>query len=133
MEIRQPQVLGRPDTRRHFPRVPSAFTLVELLVVIGIIAVLIGMLMPALSAARERAARTKCLANLRTLGQGMVMYANESKNWLPNANPIGQTNDYDGTNAVLVALTGTTSAPPPSSTAPPTATRSRRRSRRRTT
>jgi prepilin-type N-terminal cleavage/methylation domain-containing protein/prepilin-type processing-associated H-X9-DG protein len=80
------------------------FSLVELLVVIGIIALLIGMLMPALSAARERANRTKCLANLRTLGQAMVMYANQSKNWLPNANPKGTTNDYDGTTAVLVAL-----------------------------
>jgi type II secretory pathway pseudopilin PulG len=77
---------------------------VELLVVIGIIVLLIGMLMPAVNAARERANRTKCLANLRSLGQAMVMYANESKNWLPNANPKGSTNDYDGTNAVLVAL-----------------------------
>ena len=81
-----------------------AFTLVELLVVIGIITILIGLLMPALARAREGARRTKCLANLRTLGQAMVMYANDSKGWLPNSNPAMTVNDYDMTNAVLVAL-----------------------------
>jgi prepilin-type N-terminal cleavage/methylation domain-containing protein/prepilin-type processing-associated H-X9-DG protein len=85
-------------------RQTRGFTLVELLVVIGIIVLLIGMLMPALSGAREKANRTKCLANLRTLGQAMVMYASDSKSWLPNANPLGSTNDYDGTNTVLIAL-----------------------------
>ena len=93
---------GSPYVRRDRP--PRAFTLVELLVVIGIVALLISILMPALSAARERASRTKCLANLRTLGQAMVMYASDSRSWLPNANPKGDTNNYDGTNAVLTAL-----------------------------
>ena len=86
------------------PRRRMGFTLVELLVVIGIIVVLIGILMPAISRAREKANRTKCLANLRTLGQAMVMYANNSKGWLPNLNPRDDANDYAATNAVLVAL-----------------------------
>ena len=62
-----------------------AFTLVELLVVIGIIALLIGILLPALNKAREAASTIKCCANLRAIGQGITNYLTNNKNVYPAA------------------------------------------------
>lgn len=61
----------------------AGFTLVELLVVVGIIALLIAMLLPALSRAREAAKATTCLSNIRQLAGALVMYTIENKGYLP--------------------------------------------------
>jgi prepilin-type N-terminal cleavage/methylation domain-containing protein/prepilin-type processing-associated H-X9-DG protein len=64
-------------------RTRRAFTLVELLVVIGVIAVLIAILLPALNRARMQARSIACKSNLRQIGLAMVLYANANRNQLP--------------------------------------------------
>ena len=78
--------LGRAHTAR-LPRSGrgSAFTLVELLVVIGVIALLIGVLLPVLSKARAQAQRAQCLANLRSMELAQMLYAEDLGNELVDA------------------------------------------------
>ncbi len=74
------------------------FTLVELLVVIGIIAVLISILLPALAKARFQATLTECASNQRQLGAAMLMYANNNRGLLPRFDLLaggGQANLSD--------------------------------------
>jgi prepilin-type N-terminal cleavage/methylation domain-containing protein/prepilin-type processing-associated H-X9-DG protein len=70
-------------TNRSTTRKNSGFTLVELLVVIAIISLLIGILLPALSRARESASSLKCAANLRQIGQLVFMYSGANHGSLP--------------------------------------------------
>jgi prepilin-type N-terminal cleavage/methylation domain-containing protein/prepilin-type processing-associated H-X9-DG protein len=65
-------------------RARRAFTLVELLVVIGIIAVLIGILMPSLSKARRQANMVKCMSQTRQIATAVVFYTNDNKFWMPS-------------------------------------------------
>lgn len=59
-------------------RTISAFTLIELLVVISIISLLMAILLPSLGKAREQGRRATCMANLRSIGQGIYLYANDN-------------------------------------------------------
>lgn len=68
--------------RRSLPR---GFTLIELLLVITIVAILLGLLLPALPAIRDSARRAACSSNLAGVGQAMTIYFQQSKDTFPNA------------------------------------------------
>ena len=85
------------------------FTLIELLVVIAIIAILAAMLLPALSAARERARVAGCINKLKQIAMVEFMYANDNKDWRPYTALL----DNDWSNDLIYAVNMTESNRPP--------------------
>src|SRR5881396_2845614 len=74
---------------------PSGFTLIELLVVIGIIAILAGLLLPALAKAKEQGRSTACKSNMHQIVLGMLVYADDSRDYLPWPGDVDRDLDPD--------------------------------------
>ena len=80
-------------------QIKRKFTLIELLVVIAIIAILAGMLLPALNHAKEKARAIKCLGQIKTLSNVFLLYADDYKGFLPSKTNTGYTITRNGTSS----------------------------------
>lgn len=83
------------DTGYLMKRNNMAFTLVELLVVVAIIALLAALLLPALNRAKQTTYNIRCVNNVRTLHVALMLYVDDTSGFFPVANPAGGTPSYD--------------------------------------